>query len=69
MICNYVSSSNLSQVCYDAPTATLDISFHSGGVYRYVGVPQGVYAGLVSAVSHGSYFARHIKNRYPCHRL
>lgn len=34
MICSYVSSSNLSQVCYDAPTAQLEIAFHGGSVYR-----------------------------------
>ena len=69
MICNYVSSSNLSQVCYDAPTYTLDVSFRSGGTHRYTGVTQHVYSGLMSTSSHGSYFARHIKHRYPTTKL
>ena len=69
MICNYVSSSNLSRVCYSQPTAQLEITFHSGSTYRYGSVPQHVYAGLMSAPSHGSYFARHIKHRYPTTKL
>ena len=69
MVCNYVSSSNLSKVCYDGQVALLDITFHSGGEYRYSGVPQQIYAGLMSAASHGKYFARFIKGRYPFSRI
>ncbi len=69
MICSYVSSSNLSQVCYDAQTTKLEITFHGGGRYRYSGVPQQVYVGLMAAASHGKYFARFIKGRYPFLRV
>lgn len=59
-----VSSSNLRSVGYDVTTQTLEIEFHSGGVYRYFGVPQGVYQGLMQAGSKGSYFADFIKGHY-----
>ena len=69
MTCQYVNSSNLSQVCYDTSTLTLEVSFRSGGVYHYSNVPQHVYIGLMSASSHGSYFAQYVKNRYPTTKL
>jgi len=59
-----VSSSNLRSVGYDPATRTLEIEFHSGGIYRYVGVPEAVYWGLMGAASKGSYFADFIKGIY-----
>lgn len=64
MIRTSVSSSNLRSVGYDVATHTLEITFHSGGVYVYDSVPTEVHAGLMSAPSHGRYFDRHIKGRY-----
>lgn len=59
-----VSSSNLRSVGYDMTTQTIEIEFHSGGMYRYFGVPQGVYQGLMQAGSKGSHFADFIKDHY-----
>lgn len=56
-----VSSSNLKTVGYDPETKQLEIEFLNGGIYLYSGVPESVYAGLMSASSHGSYFDAHIK--------
>lgn len=64
-----VRSSNLSSVGYDVRTATLEVAFHSGGVYQYAGVPLTTYEGLMAASSHGSYLARHIKNRFSYRRV
>jgi len=64
-----VSSSNIRAVDYDARTSTLTVEFHGGRVYRYSGVPAGVYHGLMSAASHGSYFSDFIKDRYPTVRV
>ncbi len=33
-------SSDLQNVGYDEATCTLEIKFHSGGVYQYSGVPK-----------------------------
>ena len=59
-----VSSSNLRSVGYDILTNTLEIEFHSGGIYQYYGVPQNIYNGLMSASSHGGYFHQYIKGVY-----
>lgn len=65
----YVVSSNLKAVRYDPATQTLDIEFHSGSVYRYFGVPESVYQGLMAASSHGKYHHLYIKNSYPYQRI
>ncbi|MGV9001332.1 MAG: KTSC domain-containing protein [Candidatus Saccharimonadaceae bacterium] len=69
MICTRVSSSNLSVVCYDGESYTLDVTFHSNQTYRYSGVPQSVYSGLMAASSKGSYLNQRIKSQYPCYRI
>ena len=62
-----VESSNLSSVGYQG--GTLWISFHSGSLYEYTGVPLSVYQGLMAADSHGKYFHAHIRNVYPYRRI
>ena len=59
-----VSSSNVYSVGYDATSATLEVTFHSGGTYQYYGVPASVHAALMRASSKGSYLASYIKDRY-----
>ena len=61
-----VTSSNLLSVGYDPETETLEVEFRSGGTYRYSGVPISEYQALMGAASHGSYFHRNIRDRYPC---
>lgn len=56
-----VESSTVAEVGYDPRTATLEVAFHSGGVYRYLQVPESVFAGLVSATSVGRYLDAHVK--------
>jgi len=55
-----VSSSNLVAVGYNPSLKELTIQFHSG-VYTYLGVPQQIYDGLMSASSKGSYHHQNIK--------
>ena len=64
MIRQPVSSSNLSSIGYDSESHTLEIEFHSGGVYQYFDVPQSVYDALMSAPSHGSFFHRNVRDKY-----
>lgn len=59
-----VESSNLKSVGYDPDTETLEIEFRNGSVYRYAGVPQAIYDGLMEARSKGSYHYQHIRNAY-----
>lgn len=63
----FVSSSNVSQVGYDADLNELTIVFHSGGVYTYLGVPNDTFLNLLAAPSIGSYVHNIIKS-YPFRR-
>lgn len=64
-----VHSSNIRSMGYDAVIQLLELEFHSGGIYRYSGVPEVVYQGLSRAVSMGSYFHQKIKDQYPFIRM
>jgi len=64
MIRQSVNSSNIKSIGYDSGSNTLEIEFHSGGVYQYFNVPELVYKELMQAPSHGSYFHRHIRERF-----
>ena len=59
-----LSSSNLSGYDYNHAAQALTITFHSGRMYTYKGVPQDVVDGLASASSAGKYFNENIKNTY-----
>jgi len=60
-----VKSRDLALIGFDHATATLEVVFRAGGVYRYREVPESAYHGLMSAASHGTYFQKYIKNQYP----
>jgi len=61
-----VASSNINSIGYDEATNTLEVEFNSGSIYRYSGVPEHEYKGLLSASSKGRYVNAHIKDRYTC---
>ena len=60
-----VSSTNIRSVGYDLASRTLEVEFHSGGLYQYSDVPETIYQGFMRAASKGSYFHEHIRGRYP----
>ena len=62
-----VSSSNIASIGYE--NGTLYVSFNRGGLYAYSGVPESIYRGLMSAPSHGSYLASHVKGVYSYKRI
>ncbi|MQB43194.1 KTSC domain-containing protein [Rhizobium sp. ICMP 5592] len=64
-----VSSSNIASVGYNSRSQTLEIEFHSGGLYEYYDVPESVYDDLMAAGSHGTYFHEHIKDKYRFSKL
>lgn len=64
----HVNSSNLVMIGYDESSQTLRIQFNND-TYDYFDVPVQVYKELMSAPSHGTYHARHIKNVYRFRRL
>ena len=64
-----VESSNLASVGYDEESKTLEIQFHSGGVYQYDDVEKEVYDELMSADSKGRYFMSMIRGAYSYGRV
>ena len=61
---------NVSAVGYEDDTSTLGVRFHSGSEYHYTGVPRGIYEGLLSAPSVGSFFDTYVKKSgYPAVRV
>jgi hypothetical protein len=65
----HVTSETIASVGYERDTRTLELQFTSGGVYRYFDVPPEVHRELMTAESHGRYFARNIRGRYRYARL
>jgi hypothetical protein len=43
-----VKSTNVRSVGYDASIGTLEIEFHSGGIYQYFSVPEAVYIAFIN---------------------
>ncbi|WP_395295333.1 KTSC domain-containing protein [Kitasatospora hibisci] len=64
-----VDSSALRSVGYDAARRVLEVEFAGGCVYAYDSVPGRVHGELMAAESHGRYFVREIRGRYPYRRL
>lgn len=68
-----VRSSTIYAISYDQERKYLYVKFRFDGgsskpspgmVYRYLGVPSNTWRGLESASSVGSYFAKHIRERF-----
>ncbi|MGZ9101214.1 MAG: KTSC domain-containing protein [Brevundimonas sp.] len=62
-------SSVIRQFSYDEPRLRLRVTFTSGDVYDYVGVPPEVEAAFRAAFSKGRFFAAHIRDRYAFERI
>jgi len=50
---------------YDTTNETLEITYHSGKVYHYLGVPEKVFKEMRSTMVKGIWFNRHVKGKYP----
>jgi hypothetical protein len=59
-----VKSRILRSVGYDESSKILEIEFHSGLVYEYLGVPPKVYKDLMSSDAVGKYFSDKVRNRF-----
>ena len=66
---HHVSSSAIASIGYDAPTATLEIKFRSGELYRYFDVDPSDADDLLEAESPGTYLNEWIKPRYRCEHV
>lgn len=67
MVMHPVSSSDIASIGYES--GNLYIRFLNGSTYEYFDVPQSVYAGLMSAGSHGKYFHAFIRGKYGYSKL
>jgi len=65
----FVQSSDLAEVGYDANSMTLEVLFQSGGLYQYFDVPEAVYVELMTSSSLGRFFNANIKFSYRYSRL
>lgn len=57
----FVSSSSIASIGYDARSQTLEVEFKQSGIYQYYNVPNSIYMGLMNASSHGQYLDNNIK--------
>jgi hypothetical protein len=64
-----VTSTNVRSVGYDVATETLEVEFHSSGIYQYLNVPETVYVAFIRASSKGRYLNDHIKDHYRCRKV
>jgi len=63
-----VDSSLIRSVTYGAD-ATLTVRLHGGAVYRYFTVPRTTLEAFLAATSKGTFFNRHIRDRFPYQRV
>jgi hypothetical protein len=60
----FVNSSNVDQIGYDADRMELHVLFQNGDLYVYSDVPESIFEEFRAAPSVGSYLNREIKNVY-----
>ena len=59
-----LNSTVLEAAAYQNQASVLELRFHGGTVYRYLGVPAALYQELLRAQSQGLYFNSRIRNRF-----
>lgn len=64
-----VDSSAISEIGYNRARSVMTITFNSGSVYNYYGVPESQYEDLAGASSVGRTFVREVRNDYTYLRL
>lgn len=57
-------SSNIEYIKYDEEGKTLEVCFRNGSKYTYENVTKPAYEAFESAKSHGTHFAKHVKNAF-----
>ncbi len=62
-------STALEAAAYDPRAQALYVFFQRGSAYRYDGVPQSVYEGLVAAHSKGQFYQAHVRKSFSYERL
>ena len=61
----YVNSSMITSIGYDAINSILEIEFKSdGAVWQYFDVAENVFKDFIGSGSHGRFWHAYIKNQY-----
>jgi len=60
----FVESSMIKSIGYDAQSSTLEIEFNSGAVWQYFDFPESLWYEFESSESKGKFFHGQIKNQY-----
>ncbi len=61
----FTNSSQVNKMRYFPDDKALEIVFKNNKTYRYLGVPETVYEGAITAESVGKYINAHVKNEFP----
>ena len=69
MLRQVVESSSLRSIGYDRATATLEVEFINGGVYRYANVPPELWSAFRDSDSKGKFFLDQVRDRFPPTRV
>ena len=69
MLRQVVESSSLRSIGYDRATATLEVEFASGGVYRYSDVPPEVWSAFRQSDSKGRFFQEYVRDHFAMTRV
>jgi hypothetical protein len=64
-----VESSTLAGIGYDERRRILSVGFKSGAIFHYANVDVGTWERFRDAASKGSFYAHHIKGRYPAQKM
>ncbi len=59
-----LNSTNLHEVIYHPSLQMMEVHFHSGHTYRYMGVPTRVFNELINAPSAGRYYNHKIRGHF-----
>mgnify|MGYP001343526694 CR=1 FL=1 len=59
----------IARITYDGDRAKLEVAFHSGVRFVYVGVPGEVHRSFVDAHCPADFFVAEIRDSYPFNRL
>lgn len=62
-----VISSNVKSIGFE--DGVLEVEFHHGNVYQYMGVPEHVYNDFMNSDSKGRFVHKHLKDRYTTIRI
>ena len=62
-----VVSSDVASIGFE--NSELEVHFHSGGIYRYLHVPEAVFQDFIAAPSKGQFVHQRLKGKFTFQRL